>query len=30
LGIKKGIKKIRGGPPLSGKKAVIILKNCNN
>jgi hypothetical protein len=29
-GIKKGIKKIRGGPPLSRKKAVMILKNCNN
>jgi hypothetical protein len=25
-GIKKGIKKIRGGPPLSRKKAVMILK----
>ena len=30
LGIQKGIKKIRGGPPLSGKKAAIILKNCKS
>jgi len=29
-GVKKDIKKIRGGPPLSGKKAVMISKNCKD